>query len=212
LEDRTLDILSESIVDSLVRGIVLNGYASLVVCGGNSPLPLYQVLSNADLDWSKILIFLGDDRVVPQDHKDSNEFHIRNHLLINNASLAKFHSLLHPKISIDDIRLPFDVVLLGLGNDGHFASLFPDQLSNISAFDINVEPDFIISDQFLGSPSYKRISMNLSLLLDTKRCILLVPNSDKRIIVEQAFVNKHLPLHFLLTQDKTKIEFSDLDF
>ena len=104
------------------------------------------------------------------------------------------------------------MVLLGLGNDGHFASLFPAQLNNALVFDAYASPSIIVSDQDLGSPSHKRISMNLSMLIDAKRCILLVPNSDKRKIVERAYKDNQLPLHFLLTQERTKIEFSDLDF
>ena len=190
----------------------MNGYASLVVCGGSSPLPIYDNLSNKDLDWSKVSIFLGDDRVVPPDHQDSNNNLIQLHLLKNKASSASFYPLNDSKIAIQDIKRPFDVVLLGLGNDGHFASLFPAQLNNTCAFDADATPSIIVSDQDLGIPSHRRISMNLSMLIDTKRCILLVPNLTKRKIVERAFKDNQLPLHFLLTQEKTKIEFSDIDF
>jgi 6-phosphogluconolactonase/glucosamine-6-phosphate isomerase/deaminase len=89
---------------------------------------------------------------------------------------------------------------------------FPAQLTIPKAFDAEASPAIIVSDQALGSPSYKRISMNLSLLINTKRCILLVPSSEKRKIVEKAFTDDQLPLHFLLTQQKVKVEFSDLDF
>ena len=212
MDDSILDTLTHSIVDSLISSINLNGHASFVVCGGNSPLPLYNNLSKKDLDWSKVSIFLGDDRVVPADHVDSNNYLIHHNLLQNNAASASFYSLIHLKISIEDMKRPFDVVLLGLGNDGHFASLFPAQLGNADAFDITASPGLIISDQELGSPCYKRISMNLSLLMDTKRCILLVPNENKRQIVERALEDNQLPLHFLLNQKKTKVEFSDLDF
>ena len=212
MKDFTVDNLSQSIAASLSASINLNGYASFVVCGGSSPLPLYDNLSNKDLDWSKVSIFLGDDRVVPSDHQDSNNYLIQLHLLKNNASSASFYPLNDSKITIKDIRRPFDVVLLGLGNDGHFASLFPAQLNNALAFDAYASPSIIVSDQDLGSPSHKRISMNLSMLIDAKRCILLVPNSNKRKIVERAYKDNQLPLHFLLTQERTKIEFSDLDF
>ena len=212
MKDFTVDNLSQSIAASLSASINLNGYASFVVCGGSSPLPLYDNLSNKDLDWSKVSIFLGDDRVVPSDHQDSNNYLIQLHLLKNNASSASFYPLNDSKITIKDIRRPFDVVLLGLGNDGHFASLFPAQLNNALAFDAYASPSIIVSDQDLGSPSHKRISMNLSMLIDANRCILLVPNSDKRKIVERAYKDNQLPLHFLLTQERTKIEFSDLDF
>ena len=212
MEDSILNNLTESIADSLNSGISLNDRASLVVCGGNSPLQLYKNLSSKNLDWSKVSIFLGDDRVLPADHKDSNNFLIHQYLLKNNATAASFHALLDHKDSMEGIKCPFDVVLLGLGNDGHFASLFPAQLNIPEAFDAEASPTIIVSDQELGSPSYKRVSMNLSLLTNTKRCILLVPSSEKRKIVETAYTDNQLPLHFLLTQQKIKVEFSDLDF
>lgn len=212
MEDSILNNLTESIADSLTSSIHLNGRASFVVCGGNSPLQLYKNLSSKNLDWSKVSIFLGDDRVLPADHKDSNNFLIHQYLIKNNASAASFHALLDHKDSMEGIRLPFDVVLLGLGNDGHFASLFPAQLNIPEAFDAEASPTILVSDQELGSPSYKRVSMNLSLLTNTKRCILLVPSSEKRKIVETAYTDNQLPLHFLLTQQKIKVEFSDLDF
>ena len=212
MKDFTVDNLSQSIAASLSESIHLNGYASMVVCGGSSPLPIYDNLSNINLDWSKVSIFLGDDRVVPSDHPDSNNNLIQLHLLKNKASSASFYPLNDSKIAIQDIRRPFDIVLLGLGNDGHFASLFPAQLNNANAFNANATPSIIVSDQDLGIPSHRRISMNLSMLIDAKRCILLVPNSDKRKIVERAFKDKQLPLHFLLNQERTKIEFSDIDF
>ena len=212
MNNSSSDKLSKSIAKSLNESIELSGKASLVVCGGNSPLSIYQKLSIADLDWNNVSIYLGDDRLLPSDHIDSNENLLRKNLLINNAKSAKFHPLVQPSIDIKDITLPFDIVLLGLGLDGHFASLFPDQVKLSSAFSIDAEPDFVCSDIPLGSPSYKRISMNLALLLNTKRCILLVTNSDKRLVVEKASTNNKMPLYFLINQDKTKLEFSDIDF
>jgi len=211
LEDRILENLSESIVDSLIDGINNNGTASIVVCGGSSPLPLYDCLSRKDLDWSKVSVFLGDDRMVSANHVDSNEYLIKQNLLINKACSASFYQLNKNNI-LKKLNIPFDIVLIGLGNDGHFASLFPAQLSHDDAFDYKALPDLVISDEPLGKPPHKRISMNLSLLLNTKRCILLVTNISKREIVNKALTNKQLPLHFLLTQNKTKIEFSDTDF
>ena len=212
MNNSSSDKLSKSIAKTLNESIELSGKASLVVCGGNSPLPIYQKLSLADLDWNKVSIYLGDDRLLLSDHIDSNENLLRKNLLINNAKSAKFHPLVQPRIDIKNIILPFDIVLLGLGLDGHFASLFPEQVKLSSAFSIDAEPNFVCSDIPLGSPSYKRISMNLALLLNTKRCILLVTNSDKRLVVEKASTNNKMPLYFLINQDKTKLEFSDIDF
>jgi 6-phosphogluconolactonase len=212
LKDCTLDNLTKSIADSLLAGINANGHASLVACGGSSPLSLYKNLSVLDLDWSKVSIFLGDDRIVSSDHPDSNEYLITHYLLKNKAISATFYPLKDFEVDKDEDRYTFDIVLLGLGSDGHFASLFPAQIENNQAFDVNASPAIIISQENLGSPSYKRLSMNLSMLLDARRCILLVPNTEKRNIVDRALNDNQLPLHYLLTQQKTKIEFSDIDF
>ena len=212
MKDCTLDNLTKSIADALLAGINANGHASLVACGGSSPLSLYKNLSVLDLDWSKVSIFLGDDRIVSSDHPDSNEYLINHYLLQNKAISATFYPLKDLEIDKDEERSPCDIVLFGLGSDGHFASLFPAQIENNQAFDVNASPAIIISQENLGSPSYKRLSMNLSMLLDARRCILLVPNAEKRNIVERAFNDNKLPLHYLLTQQKTKIEFSDIDF
>ena len=103
MKDFTVDNLSQSIAASLSASINLNGYASFVVCGGSSPLSLYDNLSNKDLDWSKVSIFLGDDRVVPSDHPDSNNYLIHLHLLKNHARSALFYPLNDSKITIQDI-------------------------------------------------------------------------------------------------------------
>ena len=139
MEDSILNNLTESIADSLNSGISLNDRASLVVCGGNSPLQLYKNLSSKNLDWSKVSIFLGDDRVLPADHKDSNNFLIHQYLIKNNATAASFHALLDHKDSMEGIKRPFDIVLLGLGNDGHFASLFPSMIDDFDAFNIKAK-------------------------------------------------------------------------
>ena len=212
MEESRLNTLSASISHSLSDAIDAKGFASLVVSGGSSPLPLYNMLSMTDIDWSKVFIYLGDDRVVESNHKDSNEHLIKTKLMINNASKASFNSLLYPELKVNEIKLPFDIVLLGLGMDGHFASLFPDQLTNLRMLDVNALPALVKSEQPLGSPCYQRISMNLSLLIDTKRCILIVPSADKRAVIEKAYGDKRLPLFFLLNQNKTTVEFSDLDF
>ena len=212
MEESRLNTLLASITHSLSDAIDTKGYASLVVSGGNSPLPLYKKLSMTNIDWSKVFIYLGDDRLVESNHKDSNEHLIKTQLMINKASKASFNSLLYPELRVNEIKLPFDIVLLGLGMDGHFASLFPDQLTDLRILDVNALPALVKSEQPLGSPCYQRISMNLSLLTDTKRCILIVPSEEKRVVIEQAYGDNRLPLYFLLNQKKTTVEFSDLDF
>jgi len=93
LKDCTLDNLTKSIADALLVGINANGHASLVVCGGSSPLSLYKNLSVLDLDWSKVSIFLGDDRIVSSDHPDSNEYLITHYLLTQQKTKIEFSDI-----------------------------------------------------------------------------------------------------------------------
>ena len=137
--------------------------------------------------------------MVPADHVDSNNYLIHHNLLQNNAASASFYSLIDLKISIEDIKRPFDVVLLGLGNDGHFASLFPSMISTTNYLDYLADPEIILTD-LIGSPEYMRTSMNLSMILKTENIFVVIPNEDKLNILEDAKSNKQLPMFYLLNQ------------
>ena len=204
--------LAKSIAQSLNTEIEQNGNASLVLSGGQSPIQIFYHLNQINLEWSKVSIVLGDDRIVSKDHNDSNEKLVKNHLLINEAKKANYISLLHPRLSHDSLAFPFTVVLLGLGADGHFASLFSSLLEEKSLFDIDAKPEIYSSVGALGDPSFQRITMNLAMLTSTQRCILLVSSNAKRNIISQGKMNKDLPIYYLLNQSKVKIEFSDTDF
>ena len=104
-----------------------------------------------------------------------------------------------------EINRPFDVMFLGMGEDGHFASLFPSMIPKANCFNMSAKPEIIYTEP-IGRPCYKRVSMNLSLIMESKKIILLVSNEKKAFIVNEAYENKLLPIHFLLTQQRAKIE------
>ena len=192
--------IAESIAKTLEKSIAIRGSATLVVSGGNSPLEIFHCLNNMPIPWSKIEIILGDDRLLDPINVDSNEKLILENLMINKASKASYISLVDPELLPSDLTYPFDVVLLGMGLDGHFASLFPELLVNEALFDINANQDFYLSDIPLGDPSYQRITMTLSMLMNTQRCILLVSSAAKRMVLDRAKEDKSLPVHHLLNQ------------
>ena len=204
--------IATSIASTLEESVLKKGYATLVVSGGNSPLEIFSHLNQMPISWPKVTIILGDDRMLDSGNSDSNEKLIRENLTINKAGAAKYLSLVDLLVTPSKLNFPFDVSLLGMGLDGHFASLFPELLENISLFEIDAPHEIYLSEDSLGDPSHKRITMNLSMLLNSDRCILLVSSKSKRRVLDQAIGDSRLPVHHLINQNKIKIEFSDVDF
>jgi 6-phosphogluconolactonase len=200
-----MNIQAQSIYEALKNNIDNNGSVSFVVSGGSSPVKIFNDLSKSDLDWSKVSVTLVDDRVVSSEHSDSNEKLLKENLFINNASAAKFISLKSDSEEVMNINRPFDIMLLGMGEDGHFASLFPELVDNSNYFDLSANPEIIFTEP-MGNPCHKRVSMNLSMIMKSKKIILLVSSSAKSILVDQALENKYLPIHFLLNQQTKDIE------
>ena len=138
LFDRADDLnaaFAAEIVSHLKEAMTDRGRASLVVSGGNTPAPLFSQLANTPIDWSRVTILLADERWVSSDHPDSNEGLLRRTLLRGPANQATFISLVsafpNSEKTLEQVNTAlgaiglFDVVILGMGNDGHTASLFP---------------------------------------------------------------------------------------
>ena len=190
-------ILTKLISDKLKLAIDKKGTATFVVSGGTSPLKLFEDLSKIDLPWNKVQITLVDDRLVNKNHIHSNQKLINDHLLKNKAKLANFIPLSEEIIKSKIITTPFDVNLLGMGEDGHFASLFPDMIKDFNLFDLSADPNiFTITSH--GDPFLPRITMNLSLILKSEFIVLLVKGSIKQKIIDQAKNDNSLPIHYLL--------------
>jgi 6-phosphogluconolactonase len=181
------------IVAQLQLAIRERGEAVFVVSGGRTPLPLFQTLANTDLDWSKVTITLADDRYLPDDAPDSNERLVKSALLQNKAAAARFVSLYAPADSaeaavpelLQRVRdLPcFDVVILGMGEDGHTASLFPCS-KELSAGMADDAADLLATNP--TTAPYQRISFSKKRLAAGRAIYLHLVGGKKLQVLEQA--------------------------
>ena len=194
-------------IHSILSNAIKNkGSASFIASGGSSPVPIFNDLSTSNLDWANIEVTLVDDRSVNKSHVDSNEKLLNDNLFVNKASNASFISLKSDPSEVYKINQPFDLMLLGMGEDAHFASLFPSMINtNIEYFNIDSKPEIIYTEP-MGSPLHERISMNLAMILNSKNIILLVSNAKKLDVLTKAKKNKNLPLYYLFNQKLVDIE------
>ena len=191
----TVKDVSTYLLDAIAQAISEKGSACLVLSGGSSPVPVFAALAQTDFAWDKVTMTLVDERNVPPTHSDSNHALIRDNLLQGAASQARFIPLYDNDEAFAQIGVG-DVALLGMGTDGHFASLFPDMIGDETAFSLGAKPA-IIKTGPQGSPVHPRISMNLSLIAQIPHCCLLLPNTEKSALFERAKTDDSLPVHYL---------------
>ena len=191
-----MDVI-ELITKNLSSSINKYQNASIAVPGGTSPIKIFNELSKQKLDWSKVQITLVDDRLVDPDNDHSNQKLINDYLLKNDAKKSKFFPLNKNLIKNDNFKFPLDICLLGIGNDGHFASLFPNMINNTNMLDPKSKSS-IDEVKANGNPFVPRISMNLPLILSSNLIILLIKGKLKQEVLREAYNNKNIPLYYLL--------------
>ena len=191
-----MDVI-ELITKKLSSSINKYQNASIAVPGGTSPIKIFNELSKQNLDWSKVQITLVDDRLVDPYNDHSNQKLINDYLLKNAAEKSKFFPLNKNLIKDDYFKFPLDICLLGIGNDGHFASLFPNMINNTNMLDPNSKSS-IDKVKANGNPFVPRISMNLPLILSSNLIILLIKGKLKQEVLREAYNNKNIPLYYLL--------------
>lgn len=190
--------------------------ASLALAGGTTPGPLYDALSNAPLNWEKVSVTLTDERWVHPEDPASNEFLVRDTLMRRRAAVATFVPLKtnHAKASggaataekrIAPI-MPFDIVLLGMGPDGHIASLIPGAEGYDAATDIASTRKLagIHAPNAAGSP--ERMTLTVPGILASRRIVLLFMGNDKLAVYNEAKEGKGTsPIRDLLAQKKVSV-------
>jgi 6-phosphogluconolactonase len=210
--------LAERIAERLREGIAERGHALLAVSGGSTPKHLFDKLSRQVLDWSKVTITLVDERWVPEGDERSNAAMVKGMLLQHAASSAQFVPLYTdaptPEAGLATVRtrvasleLPFDAVILGMGNDGHTASFFPGGDRLPEALDINNTTRVLpMRAAGAGEP---RITFTLSALLDTRALYLHIEGDTKRQLLADARLGlgeaANFPVRAVLTQQRVPV-------
>jgi 6-phosphogluconolactonase len=187
--------------DALTVGIAAKGAASLALAGGSTPAPVYRLLSQAPLDWAKVTVTLTDERKVAADHPDSNERMLRQTLLTGPAAQARFAPLDETAIAA---LTPFDGVLLGMGEDGHFASLFPGN----AALADGLAGGSLTIDVPRGEPAppQPRSSLTLKALSGAATALLVITGAAKRSLLENV---DGLPVAALIDAVQPRILWAD---
>lgn len=191
---RLAQALAEQVAAALREAIASLGRATLVVSGGRSPVAFFQALSAQALPWSKVLVSLADERWVPVSHADSNEALVRRHLLQGPAAKARLLGLYQAAGSLEQAAElaeqalcelpPIDVLVLGMGTDGHTASLFPGS-PNL--------PQALLADcprrclpMLAPSVPHQRLTLTLPVLKAARLQILAIEGPGKLAVLEQA--------------------------
>jgi 6-phosphogluconolactonase len=186
------------LAEALTEGVAHEGRALFAGAGGSTPSPIYARLAEADLDWSKVTATLVDERYVPDTSPASNAALMKRILLTGPAAAARFMPLYAPSVTVDRAAAEaskalateggrLDAVLLGMGEDGHICSMFPDSPTLKTLLTPNVKPAvFGVPPGRDGmAPRQERLSMNLPYLVGARRVVLALTGAAKRAVFER---------------------------
>ncbi|MEA3108572.1 MAG: 6-phosphogluconolactonase [Gammaproteobacteria bacterium] len=210
--------LAARIAADLTSGIEARSLASLVVSGGRSPVKLFESLRTLAIDWSRVCVALADERWVDPSDPTSNERLVRDVLLRDAAAAARFVGLKNACATPDlgaamawstfnGVPRPFDVVVLGMGDDGHTASLFPDSPNLELALDAAAAAGCV--GMRAPTAPEARLSLNLAALLDSRRIVILITGESKwrtYIAAVQPGAVERMPVRAVLRQQRAPVE------
>ncbi|GFE70016.1 6-phosphogluconolactonase [Chroococcus sp. FPU101] len=188
------------VLEKIEQAIQQRGKCTLVLSGGSTPKPLYEALAQQSLPWEKIYIFWGDERYVSSDHPDSNQ-HMTRQALLDRIEIPstniyamptgshdpaldaqKYETMLQEFFKINPGDFPaFDIILLGMGDDGHTASLFPHTEA------LHVSNHLITVGQKDGQP---RLTFTAPLINQARCVIFLVAGSNKQVALAEVFASE----------------------
>ena len=215
--------LAQDIAQRLAAAIQARGFAVLSVSGGKSPVALFEALCVIDIDWSRVRITLVDERCVPRSHPDSNALLVQTHLLQDLAAKAQLVFMVASTAEPLDTPATLakaaslaltaagvaDVLVLGMGADGHTASLFPDAPNLTDALDLR-NTQTCVAIELAHPPAnapYARITQTLAQILSARHIVLPLFGTDKLNTLQQAWkqATPTLPISCVLQQTQTPV-------
>lgn len=199
---------AEKVTQYLKAAIANKGKASCILPGGSSPIKMMQHLSESTLSWKDVTIMPSDERLVPLDHPSNNAGQIQRCLMQNQACNTQLIPLVSDPVQqqqgfseqqASQFSWPSDVTVLGMGEDGHTASLFPTTpIVNHALCQLAEAP----------VAPHQRVSLTQQALLQSKQVVLLVTSEKKRHVYEAARKApdpQQWPISFLWNQDTTSV-------
>ncbi|GLU81788.1 6-phosphogluconolactonase [Rhizobium sp. NBRC 114257] len=210
--------LADKVAETLSIAVATRGSASIAVSGGSTPKAFFQALSSRSIEWGKVTITLVDERFVPADNPRSNHLLVQENLLKDKAAAAKFLPLYQAAASVEEAAViateetkaighPFDVAILGMGNDGHTASFFPGGSNLKTALDPNTPRGIITMEaEGAGEP---RLTFTFSSLQDARLLVLHIEGEGKKEVLakaEAAGEETEMPIRSMLRRAASPVE------
>jgi 6-phosphogluconolactonase len=198
--------IAQVITQALSDTIAQNGHGRIAFPGGRSAVELMSELSHASIDWSSVCVTLVDERAVEESSDASNAALVKTTLCQNRAETATFEPMFvadDAEQSADQLNQKdssLDIAVIGMGDDGHFASLFPNEIAVPGLADGRLG---FVATRAIGSPLVPRISMTLSQILSAQLVVLLVSSDAKKdkVIDGLGSVDSMNPVSYLLASD-----------
>ena len=194
--DQVATAVCQHILNSAKQAIAERGAFKLVLAGGTTPEKIYRLLAESKADWTNWYIYYGDERCLPSTHVDRNslmaEYALLDKVAIPREQIFTIPAELSPDIAAKQYQttvapaLPFDMVLLGMGEDGHTASLFPNHVHN--------ENELAHAVYNSPKPPPERVSLSAKALSDSKEVLFLITGANKWDAVQAWKAGADLPI------------------
>ena len=205
--EQLAEALAAGVAAVLAGGVATRGRAALAVSGGSTPALFFAHLSQAEIDWSSVTIFLVDERYVPDDTDRSNAKLVRENLMIGPASKADFVPVWRPGVTpetaaeevaraLDGFDDGVDALILGMGTDGHTASFFPQGNTYARVTNTN-ETELVLPLDTPEQPE-TRVTVTMPVIQRAHFLALHIEGNEKRTVFKDAREGNERPISLVL--------------